>query len=240
VIHKDGKSVLVVEHGKCGGVEIPAGRVNEGEAPHTAVARELREEAGLHASAVSHFTTKHRNNYDVMVYLVEVATTPSIPKAGDDAVAAYYAHPALLLQGSHPEDHALVMAAIEGKDPMSEDAGWIDLVTTYVAGTKHHTNAIVVESLRHGMVLALRRDPKNAYDKNAVEIFWPENNGDDPVDKLGFIPAVQSPMVARLMDNGYPVRAVVDLADARKLEVFISVQIPTIDALRDPAKWQDG
>jgi hypothetical protein len=69
-------------------------------------------------------------------------------------------------------------------------------MVTYLAGMQHVPGAKMYAShLPKGQPLELRREPHNAYDKRAVEVYH-------GLQKLGYVPAVDSPMVAAVMDSG--------------------------------------
>lgn len=78
----------------------------------------------------------------------------------------------------------------------------IRLSVNFIAGFQHYDGPDAESLLEIGMVLHLNREPHNQYDKNAVEI-W---TGDA---KLGYIPRSDNKTVAKLMDDGKEVQALV-------------------------------
>ena len=64
-----------------------------------------------------------------------------------------------------------------------------------IAGVQHHVTSDFLRALHEGDVLALVREPSNAYDPNAVRI-------DRDGTKLGYVPATYSALVAGLLDSG--------------------------------------
>ena len=79
---------------------------------------------------------------------------------------------------------------------------------TYVAGTAYYDARRV--RLRPGDVLILRREPDNAYDDLAIEVFTAAG------PKLGYVPRADNEPFARLMDAGRAVTAeVIDVNPKR-------------------------
>ena len=79
---------------------------------------------------------------------------------------------------------------------------------TYVAGTAYYDARRV--RLRPGDVLILRREPDNAYDDLAIEVFTAAG------PKLGYVPRADNEPFARLMDAGRAVTAeVIDVNSKR-------------------------
>lgn len=68
---------------------------------------------------------------------------------------------------------------------------------TRIAGTTHVPGIErLIEALHEGDELRLERDPSNHYDRWAIRVLNSQGT------KLGFIPADQNEVVARLMDGG--------------------------------------
>ena len=71
------------------------------------------------------------------------------------------------------------------------------LLETYIAGTDFLTQFSNVEPLLlKGDKVTLFREPNNVVDKNAIIV--QNQNG----NKLGYIPKMDNPVIARLMDSG--------------------------------------
>lgn len=70
----------------------------------------------------------------------------------------------------------------------------IYLQSVKVAGMKYYIKEGFV--LLKGDKIRLRREPKNEYDKYAIEIFTVNN------EKIGYIPRTNNKIFARLMDGG--------------------------------------
>lgn len=89
-------------------------------------------------------------------------------------------------------------AVISGKEigeiikPLTRE---IHLFDTFVAGTSHLTDKNVLEKIREGDKLALRRE-ENKFDKNAILILT-ESGG-----KVGYVPEKDNIVFSRLMDAG--------------------------------------
>jgi hypothetical protein len=98
----------------------------------------------------------------------------------------------------------------------------VALLSTYVAGTAYH-DAGAAATLRPGDPLMLRREPRNDYDRRAIEVRTRSGL------KLGYVPRTDNHALANLMDAGFDVSARVQkiLPDRRqpeiRLDVFISV-----------------
>ncbi len=70
------------------------------------------------------------------------------------------------------------------------------LLETEVAGTAYYDAKAALPGLAPGDPLALRREPDNRHDALAIEVF--AANG----MKLGYVPRIHNPPIARLMDAG--------------------------------------
>lgn len=77
----------------------------------------------------------------------------------------------------------------------------VTLFEAYVAGYRFYDGDSVIEELRVGSRLHLRRQPSNPYDSKAIEILT-----DDGV-KLGYVPMRLNPLPASLLDSGERVTA---------------------------------
>ena len=75
------------------------------------------------------------------------------------------------------------------------------LVQVTVAGVAHHNTFDDLRGLGIGSTLTLTREPENPHDRNAVLVGWSGR-------KLGYIPRNIAPLVARVMDAGYPLHGV--------------------------------
>ena len=95
--------------------------------------------------------------------------------------------------------------------PTPAPQGWsLVLRETYVAGTPHYEARRVGGDLRPGDALVLRREPDNAYDDLAIEVFTAAG------PKLGYVPRADNEPFARLMDAGKAVTAeVIDATSGR-------------------------
>ena len=91
---------------------------------------------------------------------------------------------------------------------------------THVAGVQHH-NPAHCTALVLGSRLALRREPTNPHDGNAVEIL---SNG----VKLGYIPRMEATLLAKMLDHGFPLYAKAVVSDTTYdfTQVNISVWVP--------------
>lgn len=70
-----------------------------------------------------------------------------------------------------------------------------------IVGTSFHRGAgDFIQRMKIGAGLALKREPANQYDKNAIAVMW----GSRP---LGYLPRGVAAELAPLMDKGMPVKA---------------------------------
>lgn len=74
------------------------------------------------------------------------------------------------------------------------------LSSPYIAGFKYYGGIGVQGSLRVNEMLDLRREPDNRHDWYAVEVFAGGT-------KLGYLPRDENKIIARMIDQGIPVRA---------------------------------
>lgn len=111
---------------------------------------------------------------------------------------------------------------------MNETDPVVELITTFVAGPRHHTSPDVLAKLAHGTRLTMAREPANPADRNAVRFTWPDHPfATRDVKSIGYVPAVQAGMVARLLDAGFPLTAVVVvLVEPAKYEVVVELRLP--------------
>ncbi len=90
----------------------------------------------------------------------------------------------------------LMVRTMTGQTPAMPFARDIFLLETHVAGIAYHQAETVKDELFAGMPLVLRREPANPHDELAIEVFTADNV------KLGYVPRVRNPVLARLMDAG--------------------------------------
>lgn len=92
-----------------------------------------------------------------------------------------------------------------------------------LAGSQYHALPEVVSQIRVGDALTLKREPDNAYDRNAIQVLWQSH-------LLGYVPRRENKAVARAMDRNEPLiaRVVALQADEtpwRRLRFEISVPL---------------
>ena len=91
----------------------------------------------------------------------------------------------------------------------------VRLLRTRVNGEYYYEAAESLPTLAPGAPLTLRREPTNAYDRRAIEVL------DAAGRKLGYVPMIDNPAVARMMDAGETMRAHVTAVEpARRLIRF--------------------
>lgn len=73
------------------------------------------------------------------------------------------------------------------------------VMKTYIAGAPYHPGAReAIAKLRRGAELVLVREPSNPHDRNAVAVH------DSDGTKLGYVPRVDAPAVAKVLDRELP------------------------------------
>lgn len=92
-----------------------------------------------------------------------------------------------------------------------------------LAGSQYHALPDVVDRIRVGDALALKREPDNPHDRNAIQVLWQGH-------LLGFVPRRENKAVARAMDRGEPLIARVvalrpDESPWRRLRFEISMPL---------------
>lgn len=116
-------------------------------------------------------------------------------------------------------EKAGIVSALETHDlgeiikPMIRE---IHLFDTYVAGTSHLNDTSVLEVVKSGDELTLRRED-NKFDSNVILVL---NAG---LKKLGYVPEKDNVVFARLMDAGKILKAKV--ANVEKIGTFTQISI---------------
>lgn len=96
----------------------------------------------------------------------------------------------------------------------------LTLLETYVAGTGYYDAPRVRVDLRPGEALVLRREPGNAHDELAIEVFTGAGA------KLGYVPQADNEPFARLIDAGRTVSArVIEVDPARYDDIWIALAL---------------
>lgn len=98
----------------------------------------------------------------------------------------------------------------------------IYLFESYVAGTTHLKDPTVLEEVRAGDRLRLLRE-NNKYDKNAILLFTETGK------KLGYVPAKDNLIFARLMDAGKKLTAKITSIETEDSFHYISIGIYLVD-----------
>ncbi len=107
---------------------------------------------------------------------------------------------------------------------MPATATSIPLMTCQVAGTAHHCTAAIRATLREGQAVDLRREGGNDFDPNAVAVFSAGG------DRIGYLPRRYNVVLARLLDAGKCLKAVLHEwsqpdPDLPWLEMIISIAL---------------
>lgn len=118
-----------------------------------------------------------------------------------------------------------VVALVEGRElgdvlkPLIKE---IHLFDSYVAGTTHLEDASVLQSIRVGDSLTLRREV-NRYDDNAIVIM------DEEKRTVGYVPEKDNTVFARLMDAGKLLKARITKIEDRGPMKQIAIGIYLVD-----------
>lgn len=116
----------------------------------------------------------------------------------------------------------MAVPGARAQEPMKQ--GWsLVLRETYVAGTAYYEARRVGGDLRPGEALVLRREPDNAYDDLAIEVFAAAG------PKLGYVPRADNEPFARLMDHGKSVTAeIIDVNLDRYKDIRIRLMLHVV------------
>ena len=98
----------------------------------------------------------------------------------------------------------------------------IFLYDTYIAGTTHLEDGTVLGRVNPGDRLVLQRE-NNRYDERAILVL----NSD--MQKLGYVPEKDNPILSRLMDSGKCLTAKVSKKDVEGWFVRIGIKIYMVD-----------
>jgi len=82
----------------------------------------------------------------------------------------------------------------------------IYLDSLYIAGFQYYKGVEVEKDLQENDMLYLKRQAENPHDHFAVEVYRGEN-------KLGFLPRSDNKMIARMMDQGVKMKAIIRKID---------------------------
>jgi len=74
------------------------------------------------------------------------------------------------------------------------------LLDSVVAGFRYYEGEHIWSRLSHGDPLQLVREPDNAYDAQAVEIYY-------GTEKLGYVPQEENHLVSQMLDRGEDLKA---------------------------------
>lgn len=98
----------------------------------------------------------------------------------------------------------------------------IHLFDSYVAGTTHLQDTSVLDEIKEGDMLSLRRED-NKFDANAILILYGDGR------KLGYVPEKDNLIFARLMDAGKLLKAKITKIEQRGSFKKIAVGIYLVD-----------
>lgn len=104
--------------------------------------------------------------------------------------------------------------------PLSRE---ILLFDSYVAGTGYIEDETILDALKVGDVLWLRREPDNRFDANAILVLDGEQR------KLGYIPEKDNIVFARLMDAGKCLSAKIVRLEEKRSFRQINISIFLVD-----------
>ena len=104
--------------------------------------------------------------------------------------------------------------------PLSNE---ILLFDSYVAGTSYIEDETILEEIKEGDKLTLKREPDNRFDDNAILVF------DEKSRKLGYIPEKDNIVFSRLMDAGKYLTAKVNWSEPKGFFKQIKISIYLVD-----------
>ena len=94
-----------------------------------------------------------------------------------------------------------VSAPAASAAPVTRSPAEIELVRRPVAGLPYYRYAEVADRIAPGLRLTLRREPRNQYDRRAIAVLTEDGA------KLGYVPRIDNPALAALMDSGHELSA---------------------------------
>ena len=101
---------------------------------------------------------------------------------------------------------AAVIAAKYAGAAVREAKKDIYLDSVYIAGFQYYKGTALENGLKENEILSLKRQVENPHDYFAVEVYCGEQ-------KLGYLPRADNKIIARMMDQGVNMKAVI-----RKIE----------------------
>jgi len=103
----------------------------------------------------------------------------------------------------HDISGRLMEASLSGTPLPLPHGQEIMLIELNIAGLQFYDAREIWEAIKPEMVLTLKRNPENKYDALAIEVWTADGR------QLGHLPRNQNEILARLMDAGKVVKAVV-------------------------------
>lgn len=85
----------------------------------------------------------------------------------------------------------------------------LKILETRIAGYAYYEGERCLTNIRPGDQLELRRQPRNRYDMQAIEVYWDGQ-------KVGYVPRMNNAALSKLMDKGEVVQARVSCVDKRQ------------------------
>lgn len=95
--------------------------------------------------------------------------------------------------------------------PNPNPADYFDLIGTEVAGLGYRAQPEALAALKPGDMLPLKREPTNQHDANAIMVGANTMRGPK---HIGYLPRVQAPWLAAMMDHGHAMYARVESMSA--------------------------
>lgn len=104
------------------------------------------------------------------------------------------------------------IAGLTGLGLLSSSAKAKDMVkiqSSFIAGIQYYQAEQVWKRLDQGEVLVLKREPKNQYDKQAIEVYWRDQ-------KLGYLPRTQNYTINQMLQNQWSFKVVLERKELDK------------------------
>lgn len=116
----------------------------------------------------------------------------------------------------NPASTDIIHSFSNGKLPMPY-TNEIFLLAVYIAGLNYYEGNNIKSELAIGDKLLLRREESNKYDSLAIEIYDSKNR------KLGYVPKAKNEVMARLMDGGKLIYAIITEIEYEYLNIKVDV-----------------
>lgn len=77
---------------------------------------------------------------------------------------------------------------------------YVRLINFYIAGYQYHQGRKIEHLLKPRGVVAMKREPQNHYDHNAIALYFEDA-------KIGYVPSVDNEILSNMLDNNIALQA---------------------------------